>query len=46
MAKTLKEHFPLIRDREEVLADIYGKESLLEVYESWTEEQQNRFVEY
>ena len=24
--KTLKEHFPLIRDREEVLADIYGKE--------------------
>lgn len=46
MAKTLKEHFPLIRDREEVLADIYGKESLLEVYESWTEEQQNLFLEY
>ena len=46
MGKTLKDYFPMIRDREEVLAEIYSKKSLLETYESWTEEQQNRFIEY
>ncbi len=46
MAKVLKDYFSMIRDREEVLADIYGNESLLEIYDSWTEEQQELFLAY
>lgn len=46
MAKTLKEQFAMIRDREEVIAEIYSKTQLLELFESWTEEQQNLFLEY
>ena len=46
MAKTLKEQFAMIRDREEVITEIYSKTQLLELFESWTEEQQNLFLEY
>ena len=46
MARTLREQFAMIRDREEVMSDIYGNKQLLEVFESWTEEQQNLFLEY
>ena len=46
MAKTLQEHFPIIRDREEVITEIYGNKQLLSEYESWTEEQQTLFLEY
>ena len=46
MAKTLKEKFAIIRDREEVIKDIYQKEHLLEVYESWSDEQQKLFLDY
>ena len=46
MAKTLKEQFAMIRDREEVISDIYGKKQLLEMFETWTEEQQALFLEY
>ena len=44
MANTLKEHFAIIRDREEVIKDIYQKEHLIDIYESWTEEQQKVFI--
>ena len=46
MTKRLKDYFSTIRDREEVLADIYGNESLLDIYDSWTEEQQELFLAY
>ena len=46
MVKTLRDHFPIIRDREEVLADIYSKEELLDWFESWEEEEQELFLDY
>ncbi len=46
MASVLKQHFPMIRDREEVLNEIRGKEELRNVYMEWTEEQQKEFLDY
>ena len=46
MAKVLKDYFSMIRDREEVLEEIYGNERLLDTYDSWTEEQQELFLAY
>lgn len=46
MTKTLKDHFSIIRNREEVIAEIYNTPELLYVYESWTEDQQNLFLDY
>ena len=34
MIKTLKDHFSIIRNREEVIAEIYNTPELLYVYES------------
>lgn len=46
MAKTLQEHFPMIRSRQEIITEIYSNKQLLDEYESWTEEQQTLFLEY
>ena len=37
MTKTLKDHFSSIRNREEVITEIYNTPELLYTYESWTE---------
>lgn len=46
MESVLKRHFPMIRDREEVLNEIRSKEELRTVYMDWTEEQQKEFLDY
>ena len=46
MTKTLKDYFSIIRDREEVVSEIYNTQELLNIYESWTEDQQKLFLDY
>ena len=45
MATSLKAHFPMIRDREEVLNEINSQEKLYTIFHTWTEEQQNEFLD-
>ena len=44
MAKTLKDYFPMIRTRKEVLKEIGNKEKLWNIFELWKEEQQEEDV--
>ena len=44
MAAKLKKYFPMIREREEVLAEIAGNETLHARYENWKPEQQEEFL--
>lgn len=46
MNNGLKEYFPVIREREEVLDEIYQKPSLKALFETWTEKQQEEFLDY
>ena len=42
----LKQYFPMIQDRKEVLAKIHDKVELLKLFYSWTEEQQEEFLDF
>ncbi len=42
----LKEHFPMIRDREAVISQISQNANLKITFNSWTTAQQNRFLDY
>ena len=42
---SLKKHFPMIREREEVLADIEGNKELRSTFFKWTEKQQMEFLD-
>ena len=42
---SLKRYFPVIREREEVLNQIYQNKSLKMIFESWEERQQNIFLD-
>ena len=44
MATKLKEYFPMIREREEVLAEIAKSGMLQTTFDSWTKEQQEEFL--
>ncbi len=46
MANELKQYFPLLRERKEVLQEIQDHEELLSVFESWTEEYQEEFLDF
>ncbi len=46
MVNLLQSHFTIIRDREEVLNEIYSHENLQEVFGSWHREQQELFLDY
>ena len=46
MVNVLKQYFPMIRTRGEVLKDISGNERLWELYLSWKEEQQKEFLDF
>ncbi len=46
MTNKLQEHFAIIRDREEVLNEIYSRRDLIEQYQSWEKEQQELFLDY
>ena len=40
MVSLLKQHFPMIREREEVLEDIKKNPRLKEIFDGWKEEYQ------
>ena len=42
----LKEHFPVIRDRDEVLTEIYSRKELLEMWNGWKKKRQEEFLDY
>ena len=41
----LKEHFPMLRDREEILGEIHNTWKYQQTFIKWTEEQQNNFLD-
>ena len=45
MIKGLKEYFPMLRSREEVLKEINTQESLKKTFESWKEKEQKDFLD-
>lgn len=46
MATTLKQYFPMLKERETLLAEIKSKSELNELFEEWTEEQQGEFLDF
>ena len=46
MATTLKQYFPMLKERETLLAEIQSKPELNELFEEWTEEQQQEFLDF
>ncbi|XCP85948.1 PD-(D/E)XK nuclease family transposase [Roseburia hominis] len=46
MAGRLKEYFPMIRERRELLEEIGKRKDLEAVYESWTLEQKEEFLDF
>ncbi len=45
MANKLQQYFPMIRTKEEVLAEIYRKKKLNDIYDSWTKTEQENFLD-
>ena len=43
---TLKEHFPMIRDREDVKKEISSSSILSEHFNEWSKDKQNQFLDY
>lgn len=46
MTNKLREYFPMLRSREEVLQEIQSNEALQDIYAQWSEEQQTEFLEF
>ena len=46
MTNKLKEHFPMIRDREELLEIIHQNKELKKTFYSWKEERQKEFLDF
>ena len=46
MTNKLKEHFPMIRDREELLDIIHNNKELRKTFFSWKEERQKEFLDF
>lgn len=45
MKNKLQEYFPVIRTREEIVDEIRRDQKLLEIYRSWTEEEQKEYLD-
>lgn len=45
MANALKQHFPMIKDREEVLEEIHNKADLKRIFYGWTDSQRAEFLD-
>lgn len=46
MANVLQKHFPIIRERQEVMEEIQSREELSVLFESWERKQQKEFLDY
>lgn len=44
--KKLKEYFPMIREREEILQEIQEERRLVSLFYSWSEERQEEFLNF
>ena len=42
----LRTHFPIIREREEILEEIRSREKLRMIFEGWKREQQDEFIDF
>ena len=42
----LKNYFPMIRTKQEILSEIQNSDDLSAIYDSWTPEQQNHFLSF
>lgn len=45
-SSALKEHFPLIRDREEIMNEIHSVPALFNIYETWSRERKAEFLDF
>ena len=45
MANTLQLYFPQLRERQQILDDIFSRENLKTIYDTWNEQQQNYFLD-
>lgn len=46
MAEKLKNYFPIIRDRKELLSEIKENPRLREIYEEWSPENREEFLDF
>lgn len=46
MTSKLKQYFPMIKDREELLQEIYADSRLGEIFEGWKTEQREEFLDF
>ena len=46
MTNKLKQYFPLIKERSEVLQEINNRADLLSIFENWSEEYQEEFLDF
>ncbi len=46
MTNKLKQYFPLIKERSEVLQEIHNRADLLSLFENWPEEYQEEFLDF
>ena len=45
MKNKLQQHFPMIRDRNEILTTIFSQSNLSDIFNTWSVEQQNEFLD-
>ena len=46
MTNQLKQYFPMIKEREELLNEIYNNPRTKGVFESWKQEQKEEFLDF
>lgn len=46
MQSKLKSHFPMIRDKQELLAEIHGNPNFLSLYNNWEYQRQQEFLDF
>ena len=46
MKQTLRDYFPIICTKEKILEEIQEKERIKNIYEKWTQEQQEEFLNF
>lgn len=46
MKKNLSKYFPMLKSREEILVDIMANPGCYRIYQKWTKEQKNHFLDF
>lgn len=46
MKHTLREYFPMLRSRKEILENIRGKKELKKLFDNWEEKRQKEFLDF